>query len=152
MVLAFHEMTLGWARVFSAKRHFESCGSVRRRLPGDGFCLEWGFVLVCSFHFDRQRGTDTRIADAVEQTTPQSTLIQNWLVTGFMSFRKTIKPLPVLDLNDVLLSWRRNKSTSLFFCRWSLRWQWMQLWERRRSLSQMTRFPSRSCEFTPFRA
>lgn len=33
-----------------------------------------------------------------------STLIQNWLVMGFMSFRKTIKLLSILDLNDAPLS------------------------------------------------
>lgn len=40
----------------------------------------------------------------LEQTTAQTTLIQNWLVMGFMSFRKTIKLLSFLDLYDVPLS------------------------------------------------
>ena len=62
------------------------------------------FSCCLFFHYDRQGGIDTWIQDAVEQTTAQSTLIQKWLVTGFMSFRKTIKLLSILDLNDGPLS------------------------------------------------
>lgn len=90
----------------SANRHFESVWWLLRL-----YLVVWllmdsvssGFFCLF-FHYDRQRGIDTWIQDALEQTTAQSTLIQNWLVMGFMSFRKTIKLLSILDLNDVPLS------------------------------------------------
>lgn len=45
--------------------------------------------------------------------TAQSTFIQNWLVMGFMSFRKTIKPLSILDFKRwPSVMWTRNKTAS----------------------------------------
>lgn len=42
-------------------------------LIADGFRLEWVFFsILFVFYFDRQRGIDTWIQDAVEQTTAQA--------------------------------------------------------------------------------
>lgn len=44
------------------------------------------------------------------------------------------------------------KMTSSYLHRWSLHWPWTPCWERRRSLSPTTRFPSATCVSTPSRA
>lgn len=89
----------------SANSHFESVQWLLRIVVWLLMDPILSGVFLFVFHCDRQRGIDTWIQHTLEQTTVQSTLIQNWLVRGFMSFRKTIKLLSILDLNDVPLSW-----------------------------------------------
>lgn len=103
----------------SANRHFESVWWLLWIVPcclvADGFYLEWVFFVCLFVHYDRRRGIDTWIQHTLEQTTAQSTLIQNWLVMGFMSFRKNNKADVYSGLKRCpAVMWRNNIKGHLF--------------------------------------